>query len=53
MSTNLYLVTVPVAFLVRSEEEHKMTSAYYAIDTMVESADEIVYHGEIAVHRVF
>jgi hypothetical protein len=50
---NLYLVKVPVAFLVRASEEHKMTNAYYALDAMDMGSDEIIYFGEPAIEQVF
>lgn len=56
MTEKLYLVTVPVAFLMRSSDEHKMTNAYFTIDAMSEGAidgSEMVYFGEVAVAEVF
>jgi hypothetical protein len=50
---NLYLVKVPVAFLVLASEEHKMTNAYGALDAMAVGADELIYFGEPAIEQVF
>jgi len=50
---NLYLVKVPVAFLVRSSDEHKVTAAYCTMDDMDTSSDEFIYFGEPVIEQVF
>lgn len=50
---NLYMITVPMAFMVRSCEEHKMTNIYYVLDQMDIGVDEIVYFGEPKIEQVF
>jgi hypothetical protein len=50
---NLYLIKVPVAFLVLASEEHKMTNAWCAMDAMSMGSDETIYFGEPAIEQVF
>lgn len=57
MTDKLYLVTVPVAFMVRSCDEHKATNAYGIIDSiadavMMDSAD-LIYFGDVTYTEVF
>lgn len=54
--TNMYLVKVPVAFFVRSDEEYNKDAAYGVIDAMSEAAfengDSVVW-GKIEIEEVF
>jgi hypothetical protein len=52
MTEKLYLVTVPVTFLMRSCEEHSVTNAYYTFDQMDEGADESLYFGSPKIVEV-
>lgn len=50
---NLYMVTVPVAFMIRSSDEHKMTGVYCTLDQMDMGSDEFIYFGEPEIQQVF
>ena len=49
----LYLVKVPVAFFVRTTDEHKITTAYCVMDEMTQGADDFVYFGDPEIEQVF
>ena len=50
---NLYMVKVPVAFMVRAAEGHEVTHAYCIMDEMGDGADEFIYFGEPVIEQVF
>ena len=50
---NLYMVKVPVAFMVRSAEGHEVTNAYCVMDEMDAGSDEFIYFGKPEIEQVF
>lgn len=54
--TNMYLVKVPMAFLVRSDEQYKETCAFDVLETFAEAAlengDTVVF-GKTEIELVF
>ena len=50
---NLYLVKVPVAIMVRSSDEYKITTAYHILEEMSRDMEDFVHFGEPEIEQVF
>lgn len=50
---SIYMVKVPVAFMMHSTDEHKMTNVFCVLDEMNQGSDEFIYFGEPEIQQVF